>query len=377
MKITAPDLIDQIANEIRNGTAEKKITKAELNKAFGFEKLSKDRAKKISKLLISLGITTTEKLTDSGEITFVIAHAQEKKRPPAHVGKKEGTMGSLRTMHSKPVCILENEPQEALFARLTDSGIKGYVIISTVAPTKDNNRFQGPKAVISWKSYARALEDSKGKTRKLSPLQAKDHGVRIKEVKVDELITEHYPDDNTVYVMTDENNNIIGCSSTREIDKELSRGHLWPYFLLKTIETLLRERIVKSRLTQGEIQEAIQNKKATDIRDIIFDLLKEKNLTGPELTKADVKRIVQKRTGKAFKGVDRMDMGECEDLFADEEIFPKLKMHGNAESVKDMIKEIRLARNELMHFNPCEGKDYPAFLLESLAKLRDLFKQPS
>jgi hypothetical protein len=39
-----------------------------------------------------------------------------------------------------------------------------------------------------------------------------------------------------------------------------------------------------------------------------------------------------------------------------------------------MIKEIRLARNELMHFNPCEGKDYPAFLLESLSKLKSLFR---
>ena len=69
-----------------------------------------------------------------------------------------------------------------------------------------------------------------------------------------------------------------------------------------------------------------------------------------------------------------MDMGECEDLFADEEIFPKLKMHGNAESVKDMIKEIRIARNELMHFNLREGKDYPTFLMESLTKLKELFR---
>jgi len=374
MKITPPDLIVQIANDIRNGTTERKLTKAEFNKAFGFEKMSKDREKKVSRLLLSLGITTTDKLRDPGDITFVIAHAQEKKRRPAHIGQKDGTMGSLRTMHSKPVCILENDPQEALFARLTDSGIKGYIIVSAEAPTKDNKHFRGPKAIISWKSYARALEESKGKTRKLSPIQAKDNSVKIIEVKADNLITEYYPDDNTVYVMMDDENNLIGCSSTREIDKELSRGHLWPYYLLKTIETLLRERIVKSRLTQGEIQEAIQNKKATDVREVIFDLLKEKKLTGPELTKADVKKIVQKHTGKAFKGVDHMDMGECEDVFADEDLFPKLKMHGNADTVRGMIREIRIARNELMHFNLSEGKDYPGFLLESLGKLKELFK---
>ena len=232
MKIAPPELIVRIADEIRNGTADRTITKAEFNMAFGFEKLSKDREKKVGKLLLSLGITTAAKLREPGDVTFVIAHAKEKKSPSAHTTHKEGTIGSLITMHSKPVCIIGSEPLEALFARL----------------------------IISWKSYARSLEDARGKARKITPSMAKDAVVKIVEVQADDLITEHYPADNTVFVMKDAENNITGCSSTREIDKELSRGHLWPYYLLKTIETLLRERITKSRLTHGEIQEAIQGK---------------------------------------------------------------------------------------------------------------------
>jgi len=374
MKIVPPELIVRIADEIRNGTADRTITKAEFNQAFGFEKLSKDREKKVGKLLLSLGITTAAKLREPGDVTFVIAHAKEKKRPSAHTVHKEGTIGSLITMHSKPVCIIGSEQQEALFARLTDSGHKGYIIIANDAPTKENKHYRGPLAIISWKSYARSLEDARGRARKISPSMAKDSMVKVVEVKADDLITEHYPADNTVYVMKDAENNITGCSSTREIDKELSRGHLWPYYLLKTIETLLRERITKSRLTQGEIQEAIQGKKATDIREIIFEVLKEKNVLGNEITKADVKRIVQKHNGKAFKGVNRMDMGECEDVFADEELFPKLKMHGNADTVKGMIREIRLSRNDLMHFNPSPDKNYTLFLLDSITKIKELSK---
>ena len=69
-----------------------------------------------------------------------------------------------------------------------------------------------------------------------------------------------------------------------------------------------------------------------------------------------------------------MDMGECEDVFADEELFPKLKMHGNADTVKGMIREIRLSRNDLMHFNPSPDKNYTLFLLESITKIKELSK---
>jgi hypothetical protein len=99
------------------------------------------------------------------------------------------------------------------------------------------------------------------------------------------------------------------------------------------------------------------------------EILKE---AGIQKTSKEIKTAVIKHTRSEFKGEDYMDFDNYQSVFQNDELFKRMNIRGSAQIIRDIIDGVRDARNELMHFNLDDEKDYVEIFSTALNRLRSL-----
>lgn len=368
-----PGLLE-VAEQLKNG---KKFVETDKKKVYEWlgvrSKLTKKIERNAKELFREIGITTVGKLSLKTTVKFIIYHKDKSVAKPTAKSLPPGSVGKLPSA-MLPVSLLKMPFEfEDLYGKLVASGTKGYVIITSERTDLNGSKILSAEGVVTWNSLATHLYKLSKKQR-ISPSGVIDRELKTEVVSCTHDISTRVAEDRTLLVIMDANSKIVGAVSQQEIsDDLLHKLDFYAYFMLETAEMTLRKILGKKSISSGEIQEAIYHKKSSEMEKVLREILQSKGLK-TEISNEEILDAVRKRTGKKFEGIAEMDMGDYEDVFGTETIFKKLGMDGTAESAKQAIRNIRLPRNRLMHFNREEGFNYRAALHSALRSLRELAK---
>lgn len=252
-----------------------------------------------------------------------------------------GTIGELEMANRMPECVVREATSEVLFQKLVQSGSRGIVLvvkridIAKADPTKgiqERTLAREPLGIVTWDAYGRFFKQN---AREPS----------IAEILTRDISQVHYSDDivssllrvekKGVLVVVSSDNCVTGLLTRRDIMCELADG-LMPYFITGLIEEFLRMRIKSASIDLARL------------REVAVD---------PRLESED---------DLEFKGY--------ENIFGNPALFAKMEMNGTAGEMQKLLELIREHRNDLMHFNQDEDRDYTRVLREAYEALRKLAK---
>ncbi len=72
--------------------------------------------------------------------------------------------------------------------------------------------------------------------------------------------------------------------------------------------------------------------------------------------------------------IDKMEFSNYVGIFSNIDCFRKLKVHGAAREMGQLLEKVRILRNQLMHFNQQDEIDYASELKKHYEAIRTLLK---
>jgi len=369
--------LQEIATKLQGTLNPQLVTKKKLLEHFGFQGRCGSLVRKhIKKHLRRLNIVTVPDLNSREAKEFRLMRKSKvdpSTRIPSQQEYETGTIGELELAETQPIFIkLDETLSDGAYTQLLNSEKRGLVLVVEEAKSilgsngvPEKWLLRNPRGAISWKSYAKALT-KKGKAPSI--IEAMDTDIMI--VRLHEDLTEKYQHRSGILVVMDDDNYVCGLLTYRDIAQSLFKDQLLPYFLVGVIEDMLRNRIKQARFQPEEIQNVINERALTKVLvPAMEEILKE---AGIQKTSKEIKTAVVKHTRCEFKGEDYMDFDNYQSVFQNDELFRKMNIRGSAQIIRDIIDGVRDARNELMHFNLDDEKDYVEIFSTALNRLRSL-----
>jgi hypothetical protein len=270
------------------------------------------------------------------------AQLQQVKPEQAEVDEIEtegGTIGELEMANRPPECIVREATSEVLFQKLVQSGSRGIVlVVKRIDLAKDDGRkgFQerllprDPIGIVTWDAYGRFFKQN-GREPSVAEVLTRDIGqVHYADDIVSSMLR---VDKKGVLVVVSSDNYVTGLLTRHDMMCELA-DNLMPYFIIGLIEEFLRMRVRSANINLARLREVAVDPKLESEDDL------------------------------EFKGY--------ENIFGNSGLFAKMKMNGTAGEMQKLLEHIREYRNDLMHFNQDEDKDYTRVLREAYDTLRKL-----
>jgi hypothetical protein len=88
----------------------------------------------------------------------------------------------------------------------------------------------------------------------------------------------------------------------------------------------------------------------------------------------DLARLREVAVDPRLESEDDLEFKGYENIFGNPALFAKMEMNGTAGEMQKLLELIREHRNDLMHFNQDEDRDYTRVLREAYEALRKLAK---
>jgi hypothetical protein len=257
-----------------------------------------------------------------------------------------GDLGELSIANQFPCYVLRESDPKVLFQRLVESGKRGLVLVVEKAdlPQKQGELadpvLRRPVGVVTWESYSQTIvnmpgNEGKDKLVMPSPLEAMNKDIALAYGTDDLIHSLQRIEKQGVLVVLNSNETVAGIATKRDIHNELAE-ELIPYQLIGLIENLLRSKIEEADFPAEVFVKASNN---------------------PDTT-----------------SVDKLEFSNYVGIFASPDNFRKLKVHGAAKEMGQLLNKVRILRNHLMHFNQEDEVDYAAELKGYYEAIRKLLK---
>jgi len=227
-----------------------------------------------------------------------------------------------------------------------ESGKRGIVLVVEKAevPQKQGELadpvLRKPVGVVTWESYSQTIINSPGNESKNllvmpSPIESMNRDIALAYGTDDLIHSLQRIEKQGVLVVLNSNDTIAGIATKRDIHNELAE-ELIPYQLIGLIENLLRTKIEEADFAPEVFVKASSN---------------------PETI-----------------SVDKLEFANYIGIFSNPDCFKKLKVHGAAKEMGQLLNKVRILRNHLMHFNQEDEVDYAAELKSHYEAIRTLLK---
>jgi predicted transcriptional regulator len=257
-----------------------------------------------------------------------------------------GDIGELSIANQFPCYVQKDADPKVLFQRLVESGKRGIVLVvervENLPKQGDlsNPALRKPVGVVTWESYSRTIIDTPGNETKNqlvmpSPIEAMDRDIALAYGTDDLIHSLQRIERQGVLVVLNSNDTVAGIATKRDIHNELAE-ELIPYQLIGLIENLLRTKIEEADFTPEVFAKASGN---------------------PEINT-----------------IDKMEFSNYVGIFSNNDCFKKLKVHGAAREMGQLLEKVRILRNQLMHFNQQDEIDYASELKKHYEAIRTLLK---
>lgn len=348
-----------LAKKVAESDQPHKLTKQELRTHFGnVTKLGRRIKDNISRELRKLKVTTEPSFRGKDVQEFSLIKSRP--RPTRQSGQANqeaapivpeqdengGDLGELSIANLLPCYVLRESDPKVLFQKLVESGKRGIVLVVEKADqqTKQNEIadpiLRRPVGVVTWESYSQTIVNStgvEGKTHLMmpSPLEAMHRDIALAYGTDDLIHSLQRIEKQGVLVVLNSNDTVAGIATKRDIHNELAE-ELIPYQLIGLIENLLRTKIEEANFPEEVFVKASNN---------------------PETT-----------------SVDKLEFSNYIGIFAHTDNFKKLKVHGAAKEMGQLLNKVRILRNHLMHFNQEDEIEYASELKKHYEAIRTLLK---
>jgi len=339
-----------LAERVRTTGQPLRLARADFLAYFGVNRIGARIKSQISYHLRRLQVTTEPdfrgKTVQEFNLIKATPKSQLKQLKPEQQEADEieaggGTIGELEIANRMPECIVREATSEVLFQKLVHSGQRGIVLVVKRIDTVKANPANGtperqlprdPIGVVTWDSYGRYFKQN-GREPSVAELMARD--VSVVHYSDDIILSMLRVEKRGVLVVVDSNNCVTGLLTRRDIMCELA-DWLVPYYTIGLIEEFLRMRIKSADIELTKLREVAKN---------------------PNLETED---------DLEFKGY--------ENIFGNPSLFCKMNMSGTSSEMQKLLETVRLYRNDLMHFNQEEDRDYARVLREAYDALLKLAK---
>ena len=335
------------------------LTKQELRAHFGnVTKLGWRIKDDISRELRKLKVTTEPSFRgkDVQEFSLIKSRpratrqiVQPNQEPDPIVPEQDengGDLGELSIANQFPCYVLREADPKVLFQRMVESGKRGLVLVVERVESLPkqgeltNPVLRKPVGVVTWESYSRTIvntpvNEAKNQLVMPTPLEAMDRDIALAYGTDDLIHSLQRIEKKGVLVVLNSNETIAGIATKRDIHNELAE-ELIPYQLIGLIENLLRTKIEEADFPAEVFVKASGNSETN--------------------------------------AIDKMEFASYVGIFSNVECFKKLKVHGAAREMGQLLDKVRVLRNHLMHFNPEDEIDYATELKSHYEAIRTLLK---
>jgi hypothetical protein len=351
VSVAPSDDFRKIALSVTTTGVRTRMTRPEFLSYFGVTRVGVRIKSQISYHLRRMQVTTEPDFRGKAAHEFYLIKAtprsQLKQLKPEEpevdeIDDNGGTIGELEIANRLPEFVLRDTSSEVLFQRLVQSGPRGIVMVVKriesikADPTKGvlaHYVAREPQGVVTWEAYARFLKQNKAEptvaevmTRDISIVHQGDDVV-MNMLRIEKL---------GVLAVVGSDGCVTGLLTRRDLLCELADS-LVPYYIIALIEEFLRMRIKAAAIPLVRLREV-----AVDDR-------------------------LQSEDDLEFKGY--------ENIFGNPELFSRMNMSGTAGEMQKLLENVREHRNDLMHFNQEEDRDYAMVLRSAYDSLRKLAKQ--
>jgi len=348
-----------LAKKVVETDVPQQLTKQELRAHFGnVTKLGRRIKDDISRELRKLKVTTEPSFRGKDVQEFKLIKSRPRltrqsgqanqEAPPIVPEQDEngGDLGELSIANQFPCYVQKDADPKVLFQRLVESGKRGIVLVvervENLPKQGDlsNPALRKPIGVVTWESYSRTIIDTPGNETKNqlvmpTPLEAMDRDIALAYGTDDLIHSLQRIEKQGVLVVLNSNDTVAGIATKRDIHNELAE-ELIPYQLIGLIENLLRTKIEEADFAPEVFVKASGN---------------------PEINT-----------------IDKMEFSNYVGIFSNNDCFKKLKVHGAAREMGQLLEKVRILRNQLMHFNQQDEIDYASELKKHYEAIRTLLK---
>lgn len=356
-EVTPSPEFKEIARIVVETGTPKEMTRQQLRAHFGnFSKLGRQIKDDISRELRKLKVTTEPSFRRKGLQSFSLIKSRtravrqnENPGPETtplapEIDENGGELGELDIANQFPCYVLREADPKVLFQRLVESGKRGMVLVvekeerSQKQGELENPILRKAVGIVTWESYSREIVNTPGSEENNQlvmprPLAAMDRDIALAYGTDDLIHSLQRIEKKGVLVVLNSNDTIAGIATKRDIHNELAEN-LIPYQLIGLIENLLRAKINNAGFP-------------------------------PE--------VFKKASGKEHVSTtDEMEFSAYVGIFSTPEHFKKLKAHGAAREMGQLLEKVRILRNDLMHFNEEDEIDYASELKSLYEAIRTL-----